>query len=66
MSGAKDTRVSVRVQAGLLDAARRRTGIQRETDLIVAGLALLAAHDDFGVWLAEQRGTLTDDFDIGL
>jgi hypothetical protein len=37
-----------------------------ETDLVTAGLALLAAQDDFGTWLTAQRGTLSDDFDIGL
>ena len=66
LTGAKDTRVTARVQAGLLEAARRRTGIRRETDLVTAGLALLAAQEDFGAWLAERRGTLTDGFDIGL
>jgi hypothetical protein len=29
-------------------------------------LALLAAQDDFGTWLATQRGNLADDFEIGL
>jgi hypothetical protein len=66
VDGPKDTRVTARVQAGLLEAARRRTGIVGETDLVTAGLALLAAQDDFGVWLVEQRGKLSDDFDIGL
>jgi hypothetical protein len=37
-----------------------------ETDLVTAGLALLAAQDDFGTWLASRRGALSDDFDIGL
>src|SRR5580698_7397743 len=31
LTGAKDTRVTARVQAGLLEDARRRTGIQHET-----------------------------------
>jgi hypothetical protein len=66
LAGAKDTRVTARVQAGLLEAARRRTGIRSETDLVTAGLALLAVQQDFGAWLAGQRGTLTDDFEIDL
>jgi hypothetical protein len=66
LTGAKDTRVTARVQAGLLEAARRRSGIQKETDLVTAGLALLATQEDFGAWLTGRRGTLTDDFDIGL
>jgi hypothetical protein len=66
LDGAKDTRLTVRVQPRLLDEARRRTGIDGETDLVTAGLTLLAAQGDFGAWLATQRGSLTDDFDIGL
>jgi hypothetical protein len=66
LEGAKNTRVNVRVQEGLLEAARRRSGIAGESDLVTAGLALLAGHEDFGAWLAGQRGTLPDDFDIGL
>jgi len=66
LTGAKDTRVTVRVQDRLLEAARRRTGISGESELVTAGLALLAAQEDFGAWLVRQRGTLSDDFDIGL
>jgi hypothetical protein len=66
LTGAKDTRVTARVQAGLLEATRRRNGDTGETDLVTAELALLAAQEDFGAWLARQRGSLTDDFDIGL
>ncbi|MEA2729398.1 MAG: hypothetical protein QOF70_3873 [Acetobacteraceae bacterium] len=66
LAGAKDTRVTARVQRRLLEAARRRTGIMGETELVTAGLALLAAQDDFGTWLATQRGSLADDFEIGL
>jgi hypothetical protein len=65
LDGAKDTRVTARVQGRLLEAARRRTGIVGETELVTAGLALLAAQDDFGTWLSGQRGVLTDDFEIG-
>jgi CRP-like cAMP-binding protein len=66
LDGAKNTRVTVRVQDRLLEAARRRTGISGESDLVTAGLALLAAQEDFGAWLVGQRGTLSDDFEIGL
>jgi hypothetical protein len=66
LAGAKNTRVTVRVQDRLLDAARRRSGIIGETDLVTAGLALLAAQEDFGTWLAGQHGRLSDDFETGL
>ena len=45
---------------------RQRSGLQTESELVTAGLALLAAQDDFGAWLISQRGRLSDDFDIGI
>jgi hypothetical protein len=66
LEGAKNTRVTVRVQDRLLEAARQRTGISGESELVIAGLALLAAQEDFGAWLVRQRGALSDDFEIGL
>lgn len=66
LEGGKDTRITVRLQGALLDAARRRTGIQSESALVSAGLALLAAGDDYGAWLIAQQGSLSDDFDLGI
>lgn len=66
LAGSKNTRVTVRLQDRLLEAARRRTGIESESALVTAGLALLAAQDDFGAWLVSQQGKLSDDFDLGL
>lgn len=66
MGGGKDARVTVRLHEALLDAARRRTGIESESALVSAGLALLAAGDDYGAWLVAQRGGLSDDFDLGI
>lgn len=62
----KDARLTVRLQGRLLDAARQRTGIKGDAALVSAGLALLAAQDDFGGWLVSQQGRLSDDFDLGL
>ena len=58
--------MTARVRKCLLDAARSRSDIASETDPITAGLTLLAAQDDFGVWFATRRGALSDDFEIGL
>lgn len=66
LEGGKDARVTVRLHGALLDAARRRTGIESESALVSAGLALLAAGDDYGAWLVAQRGGLSDDFDLGI
>lgn len=62
----KDARVTVRLQPRLLEAARQRSGIRGDAALVSAGLALLAAQDDFGAWLVSQQGRLSDDFDLGL
>ena len=63
--GAKNTRITVRVQDRLLELARQRSGLSSDSDLVNAGLALLAAQDNFGLWLVGQKGKLSDDFDIG-
>lgn len=62
----RHARVTVRVHDRLLEAARQRSGQQTESELVTAGLALLAAQDDFGAWLVGQRGRLSDGFDIGV
>jgi hypothetical protein len=48
-----------------LELARQRSGLSSDSDLVNAGLALLAAQDNFGLWLVGQKGKLSDDFDIG-
>ena len=66
MGGTKDRKLSVRVESRLLELARLRSGIAEDAALVAAGLALLAGEDNFGVWLTNHRGMLSDDFDIGL
>jgi hypothetical protein len=63
-----DRRVSlrVRVDPGLLDAARRASGIWDELELIEGALVLMAARDDFGPWMLAQAGRLPDDFDLAI
>jgi hypothetical protein len=66
LTGARSQKLSTRVDPGLVEAARRRTGLRSESDLINAGLAMLAAGDDFGPWLSQQAGRLPDDFELAL
>lgn len=66
LDGPRNARLSVRMQDRLLQAARLRSGIEGESELVTAGLASLAAQEDFGAWLVRQRGTLSDDFATGL
>jgi hypothetical protein len=66
LSGARSCKLSTRVDPGLIDAARRRTGLRRDSDLINAALAVIAAGDDFGLWLVRQSGRLPEDFELAL
>ncbi len=66
LSGARTQRLSARVDPGLVAAARARTGIDSDSELVHAALALLAAPDDFGAWLVSQAGRLPREFDAGI
>jgi hypothetical protein len=62
--GARTKRMSARVDPGLLKAAKAKTGLKNDSDLISAALAVIAASDDFGPWFAAQAGRLSRDFKL--
>ncbi len=66
LAGARSKKLSMRVDPGLIEAARRRTGLRSNSDLINAALAMIAAGDDFGAWLVRQSGRLPEDFELAL
>jgi hypothetical protein len=66
LAGARSLKLSTRVDPGLIDAARRRTGLRSDSDLINAALAIIAAGDDFGAWLVRQAGGLPEEFELAL
>jgi hypothetical protein len=66
LAGVRSRRLSARVDPGLMQAARRKTGIGNDSDLINAALAVIAAPDDFGPWFAAQAGRLPADFELDL
>lgn len=66
LAGARSQKLSTRVDPGLIEAARRRTGLRSDSDLINAALAVIAAGDDFGAWLVTQAGRLPEDFELAL
>lgn len=66
LAGARSRRLSARVDPGLIEAAREKTGIGNNSDLINAALAVIAAPDDFGPWFAAQAGRLPSDFELDL
>jgi hypothetical protein len=64
LAGARTKRMSARVDPGLVEAAREKTGLDNDSDLINAALAVIAAPDDFGPWFAAQAGRLPKDFEL--
>ncbi len=66
LTGVRTRRMSVRVDPGLVKAARMKTGLKNDSELINAALAMIAAPDDFGPWFAAQAGRLAKDFELEL
>jgi hypothetical protein len=66
LAGAWTKRLSARVDPGLIRAARIKTGLENDSDLVNAALAVIAAPDDFGPWFATQVGRLPMDFELEL
>ncbi len=57
-------KISARVDPGLLAAAREKMGVDNDTDLLTAALALAAGDDDFGAWLVTRGARLPADFEL--
>lgn len=66
LTGTRSKKLSMRVDPGLIEAARRRTGLDSDSELVNAALAIIAAGDDFGAWLVQQAGRLPADFELDL
>ena len=64
LSGTRSKRLSARVDPGLVEEAKRRSGLQSDSELVTAALALMAESDTFGAWLVAQKGTLSEDFEL--
>jgi len=64
LKGSRSERLSARVDPRLIKAARTKTGLNNDSELVNAALAVLAAADDFGPWFAAQAGRLPKDFEL--
>jgi hypothetical protein len=64
LKGVRSERLSARVDPGLIQAARAKTGFKNNSDLVNAALAVLAMPDDFGPWFVSQAGRLPKDFEL--
>jgi hypothetical protein len=62
--GGKNRMVTARMGDRLLAAAKQRTGITSDSELVEIAVANLAVGDDFGEWLLAQRGRLPKNFKL--
>jgi hypothetical protein len=63
--GEKSGRIAGRVSPALIEQAKRRTGIEADTDLIAFALASVALEDDFAAAFRESRGKVDPDLKLG-
>jgi hypothetical protein len=54
----------VKVPEALVIRAKKRTGIDSDTDLIEVALANIAVADDYADWLLSRRGVLDREADL--
>lgn len=57
-------KVSARLDPDLMEAARAKLGVDNDTDLLTAALAIAAGDDDFGAWLVTRGARLPADFEL--
>ena len=62
----KDGRIAGRVSAELIAAAKARTGLQSDTELVAFALANVALEDDFAQVFRAVKGTVDPDLDLGI
>lgn len=63
---AKNARITGRVSAKLVAAAKKQTGIKSDTGVIEVALATLALEDEFGSKLVGRKGSVSKDIDLGI
>ena len=57
-------RIGGRVQRDLIAAAKQRTGITSDTELLEYALAKVALEDDFGAKLVRRKGRIAKVIDL--
>ena len=63
--GEKSGRIGGRVSAELFKQAKRRTGIETDTDLIEFALATVALEDNFAATFRKSRGKVDPELKLG-
>jgi hypothetical protein len=64
LRGERTQMVRGRMPEALVTRAKKRTGIESDTDLIEVALANIAVADDYPDWLLSRRGAVDRDTDL--
>jgi len=64
LTGARTLVVRGRMPEALVARAKKRTGIDSDTDLIQVALANIAVEDDYADWLLSRRGAVSREADL--
>jgi len=64
LEGTKAERIGGRVPSRLLSAAKEKTGITSQTELIEYALSKVALEDDYGPKLLSRKGRVPDDVEL--
>ncbi len=64
LQGERTQVVRGRMPVALVARAKKRTGINSDTDLIEVALANIAVEDDYADWLFSRRGAISREADL--
>src|SRR5215469_15292743 len=64
LRGERTQVVRGRMPEALVTRAKKRTGINSDTDLIEVALANIAVEDDYADWLLSRRGAVSREGDL--
>jgi len=64
LRGERTRVVRGRMPEALVTRAKKRTGINSDTDLIEVALANIAVEDDYADWLLSRRGAVSRGADL--
>lgn len=64
LRGERTQVVRGRMPEALVARAKKRTGIDSDTDLIEVALANIAVQDDYAEWLLSRRGAVSREADL--
>jgi hypothetical protein len=62
--GGENSRIGGRIRRDLLAAAKKKSGIASDTELLEYALAKIALEDEFGTKLVRRKGRIAQDIDL--